>query len=139
MILEKLRKLKEDDKKIDLVKELIDRLEFCKKVLEKDSYLSSLKIMDKDYNTLLKKESPLEVDNTYMLIDDAKTLVLPYKDKIKKLSKSDFIDTIDLCIKNTKLKGITTENIMEFYMIIYSLCVRYDISEIDLKCYRRII
>ena len=133
MILEKLRKIKEEDKKKDLVKELVDRLEFCKKVIENDSCLMQLKMMDKEYEKLLKKVRPLEIDNIYKLKDDARELVLPYKDKIKKLSKSDFIDTIDLCIKNTKLKGITTENIMEFYMIIYSLCVFYDISKTDLK------
>lgn len=133
MILEKLRKLKDEEKKIDLVKGLIDRLEFCKTVIENDSCLMRLKMMDKEYEKLLKKVRPLEIDNIYRLKDDARELVLPYKEKMKKLSKSDFIDTIDLCIKNTKLKGITTENIMEFYMIIYSLCVFYDISKTDLK------
>lgn len=122
MILEKLKKLKEEeDKKIDLVKELLDRLEFCKTSIEKDTYPFEILSMDSDYDTLLKKVRPVKVDNIYRLKDDARELVLPYKDKIKKLSKSDFMDTIDLCIKNTKLKGINTENIMEFYMIVYSL------------------
>lgn len=125
MILEKIRKLKEEDK-IDLAKELLDRLKFCKKAIENDTYTFKLVVMDGDYEKLLRKENPLEIDNIYRLKEDARELVLPYKDKIKKLSKSDFIDTIDLCIKNTKLKGITTENIMEFYMIIYSLGVYHD-------------
>lgn len=125
MILEKLRKLK-DEEKIDLAKELLDRLEFCKKAIENDTYPWELVAMDGDYNMILEKENPLEIDNIYRLKEDARELVLPYKDKIKKLSKSDFIDTINLCIKNTKLKGITTENIMEFYMIIYSLGVFHD-------------
>lgn len=133
MILEKLRKIEKEDKKIDLAKELLDRLEFCKEILENDTCLMQLKMMDREYEKILKKENPLEIDNIYRLKEDARELVLPYKEKIKKLSKSDFIDTINLCIKNTKLKGINTENIMEFYMIIYSLCVFYDISETDLK------
>jgi hypothetical protein len=133
MILEKLRKIEKEDKKIDLAKELLDRLEFCKEILENDTCLMRLKMMDREYEKILKKENPLEIDNIYRLKEDARELVLPYKEKIKKLSKSDFIDTINLCIKNTKLKGINTENIMEFYMIIYSLCVFYDISETDLK------
>lgn len=133
MILEKLRKIEKEDKKIDLAKELLDRLEFCKEILKNDTCLMQLKMMDREYEKILKKENPLEIDNIYRLKEDARELVLPYKEKIKKLSKSDFIDTINLCIKNTKLKGINTENIMEFYMIIYSLCVFYDISETDLK------
>ena len=133
MILEKLRKLKDEEKKIDLVKGLIDRLEFCKTVIENDSCLMRLKMMDKEYEKLLKKVRPLALDNIYKLKDDAKTLLLPYMEKIKELNKSDFIETIDLCIKNTKLRGITAENVMEFYMIIYSLCVFYDISKTDLK------
>lgn len=126
MILEKLRKLKDEEKKINLSKELIDKLKFCKKAIENGTYPFELIAMDRDYEKLLKKENPLEIDNIYRLKEDARELVLPYKDKIKKLSKSDFIDNINLCIKNTKLKGITTENIMEFYMIIYSLGVFHD-------------
>ena len=125
MILEKLRKLNEEDK-IDLAKELLDRLEFCKKAIENDTYPFELVAMDLDYNKILEKERPVEVDNIYRLTDDARELELPYTEKIKKLSKSDFIETIDLCIKNTKLKGISTENVMEFYMIIYSLGVFHD-------------